>query len=158
MEAKVFICILVFLLGVSHSAPGTTDKCESKRQVCPQEPTLLRRYFFDDTNKRCSAFFVCEGEKGDDFFPRMVDCVKDCWPTQKQPKCLENKLTECKGDSSGETAWTYDPQTNKCGNVGNACDGTKNKFSSENECRAERFGFDENGLKMKYRSKPRKNQ
>uniref|UniRef100_A0A2R5L5B9 Putative dual kunitz salivary protein n=1 Tax=Ornithodoros turicata TaxID=34597 RepID=A0A2R5L5B9_9ACAR len=151
MEAKVLICILVFLLGVSHSARGIADKCRKQRQKCPDKHTALRRYFFDQTKERCSSFFACPGE-GDNFYPMMKDCVKDCRPKQRQPKCFEKELTTCRGDTPGKTAWTHVRQTKQCKEVGNACGGTtKNKFASKDECVAECFGFTKAGLQKKYK-------
>ncbi|XP_064485710.1 actinia tenebrosa protease inhibitors-like [Ornithodoros turicata] len=149
MEAKVLVCILVFLFGVSHSARDLPQKCTVKRQNCDQ-PTFLTRYYFNETKKRCLSFFACAGE-GDNFYPRMVDCVKDCRPRQRPPNCFAEKRRVCTGDTFGETAWTYDLKMATCEQLQKACGVTKNNFVSREECVAECHGFDQNGLLIKYR-------
>uniref|UniRef100_A0A2R5LFU9 Putative dual kunitz salivary protein n=1 Tax=Ornithodoros turicata TaxID=34597 RepID=A0A2R5LFU9_9ACAR len=154
MEAKVFVCILMFLLAVCHSARGI-GQCTNKRQRC-RDPTALRRYFFNEKKKKCSSFFVCAGENGDNFYPSMIDCVKECSPGQRQPKCFRRMLAPCRGDTPGETAWTHNPKTKKCEKVENACGG-KNKFASKDECVAECFGFDnKKGQQPNHRRNPGK--
>ncbi|XP_064484495.1 papilin-like [Ornithodoros turicata] len=114
---------------------GLPEKCAVKRGECNKK-SFLTRYYFNETKKRCFSFFTCLGE-GDKFYPVMMECVRDCAPRQKPAKCYKEKATRCRGDMPGERAWTYDLTEKRCEKVENACDGTKNKFVSQEQCVAE---------------------
>ncbi|XP_064485713.1 papilin-like [Ornithodoros turicata] len=152
MEPKVFVCIIMFFFGVSDSAlGGLPGKCAVTRATCKKR-SFLTRYYFNATKERCYSFFACPGE-GDKFYPRMMECVRDCRPKQKPNKCFDKKAARCRGDTSKETAWTYDLKRTKCVKVDDACVDTKNKFVSQDQCAAECFGFDEKGLMAQYKNK-----
>ncbi|XP_064485711.1 inter-alpha-trypsin inhibitor-like [Ornithodoros turicata] len=146
MEPKVFVYIIVFLFGVSDSK---REKCAVKRKDC-DKPSFLRRYYFNETKRRCSSFYTCRGE-GDNFYPRMMECVRDCKPKQKPTKCYDEKARRCRGDMPGETVWSYDLTKKRCDRAENVCYSTKNKFVSEEQCLAECFGFGRKGLLQKYK-------
>uniref|UniRef100_A0A2R5L8L8 Putative dual kunitz salivary protein n=1 Tax=Ornithodoros turicata TaxID=34597 RepID=A0A2R5L8L8_9ACAR len=152
MEPKVFVvCIIVLFFGVSDSAKDLPKKCTVKREVC-KKASLLKRFYYNETKRRCSSFLTCPGE-GDNFYPRMLECVRDCKPRQKPAKCYKEKARRCRGDTSGATVWTYDLTQKRCERVENACKVTRNKFLSQEDCVLECNGFDKNGLQERFKNK-----
>nr|ACB70326.1 dual kunitz salivary protein [Ornithodoros coriaceus] len=144
MQVAASFPIAVLLLTVCHAVSGA-KKCEEKTGTCAQRTSLLR-YHFNRTIMRCASFYTCPGE-GDKFYPRMMECVKDCRPKQKPPKCYAQRLTECRGDTSGGAAWTYNLDKRQCEQVSNGCPlKSANRFTTKDGCLAECFGFGKKGL------------